>query len=125
MLASLFMITGALAIVMPAQAQFDADNPAAALETAVEETSLATGDADTQVFTIIGRIINIVLGLLGIIFFVYVVWAGFIWMTAGGEAGKIEKAQKMLVQGTIGLVIMLAAYAISNFAVSNLLTATQ
>ncbi len=124
-LASLLMITGAVAITMPVDAQFDPNNPAAALDTAVGETSLTTGDADTQVFQIIGDIINIVLGLLGIIFFIYVVWAGFIWMTAGGEAGKIEKAQKMLVQGTIGLVIMLAAYAISNFAVSNLLDATK
>jgi hypothetical protein len=125
MLASVFMITGALAMTIPAQAQFAPGNPSAALDKSVGETGLVTGDADTQLFQIIGDIINIVLGLLGIIFFIYVVWAGFIWMTAGGEAGKIEKAQKMLVQGTIGLVIMLAAYAISNFAVSNLLDATK
>lgn len=123
--ASFMMIFGAVALMTPAYAAFQAGNPTGALTEAVDNTSLAVGTSDTQVFNIIGRIINIVLGLLGIVFFIYVVWAGFIWMTAGGDATKVTKATQMLIQGTIGLVIIWAAYAISNFAVSQLLTATQ
>ena len=33
-------------------------------------------------------------------------------MTATGDATKVTKATQMLIQGTIGLVIILAAYAI-------------
>lgn len=123
--ASLMLVVGALALTVPAYAVFEAGNPTGALDEAIDDTEFDTGDADTQVFNIIGRIINIVLGLLGIVFFIYVVWAGFIWMTATGDATKVTKATQMLIQGTIGLVIILAAYAISNFAVSQLLSTTQ
>ncbi|OGL70502.1 hypothetical protein A3B32_02225 [Candidatus Uhrbacteria bacterium RIFCSPLOWO2_01_FULL_53_9] len=124
-LASLLMIGGALSLTLPVQAQFSPGDPTGALEETVDDTSLTGGDEDSQIFNIIGRIINIVLGLLGIVFFIYVVWAGFIWMTASGDTTKVKKATDMLTQGTIGLVIILAAYAISNFAVAQLLTATQ
>lgn len=124
--ACVMMIFGAVALTAPAFAQFEAGDPSGALDSAIGggNTAYATGDADTQVFNIIGRIINILLGLLGIVFFIYVLWAGFIWMTAQGEPTKVKKATDMLIQGTIGLLIILAAYAISNFAVSQLLTAT-
>lgn len=123
--ALLMMVFGAIALTVPAYAQFEAGSPTGALDAAVDDTSLAPGDADSQIFNIIGRLINIALGLLGIVFFIYIVWAGFIWMTAGGDETKTKKATQMITQGTIGLVIILAAYAISSFAVSQLLTATQ
>lgn len=123
--ASLMMVFGAIALTVPVYAAFTPGAPTGALEEAVNDTTLAGGNANSQIFNIIGRLINIALGLLGIVFFIYVVWAGFIWMTAGGDETKVKKATQMLIQGTIGLVIILAAYAISNFAVSQLLTATQ
>lgn len=124
--ASLMMIFGVAALGTPTYAAFTSGDPSTTLDAAIGSgnTAYATGDADTQVFNIIGRIINILLGLLGIVFFIYVLWAGFIWMTAQGEPTKVKKATDMLIQGTIGLLIILAAYAISNFAVSQLLTAT-
>lgn len=123
--ASLMVVFGAVALTAPTYAAFTPGAPTGALSEAVDNTSLVGGTADTQLFNIIGRIINILLGLLGIVFFIYVLWAGFIWMTAGGDPTKVKKATDMLIQGTIGLVIILAAYAISNFAVNQLLTATQ
>lgn len=124
--ASLMMVFGAIALTAPVYAAFTPGNPSTTLDTAIGSgnTAYTTGDADTQVFNIIGRIINILLGLLGIVFFVYVLWAGYIWMTAGGDTTKVTKATQMLTQGAIGVIIILAAYAISNFAISQLLTAT-
>ena len=106
-------------------AAFTPGSPSSALsDTATAASGLATGDADTQIFTIIGNIVDILLGLLGIIFFLLTVWAGYIWMTAQGDPAKVTKAQKLLTEGAIGLVIIFAAYAISNFALNQLLTAT-
>lgn len=122
---ALLMLGATVAMSAPAWAAFTPGSPSSALsDTAAAASGLATGDADTQIFTIIGNIVDILLGLLGIIFFLLTVWAGYIWMTAQGEPGKVEKAQKMLTQGAIGLVIIFAAYAISNFALNQLLTAT-
>ena len=69
----------------------------------------------------IGLIINIVLGLLGVIFLVLTVYAGFLWMTAREDKTAVENAQKILKNAVIGLIITLAAYAISNFVVTALI----
>lgn len=74
--------------------------------------------------TVVSRIVSSALGLLGIIFLVYVIYAGYLWMTAGGEEKKIEEAQAHIKNGTIGLAIILVAYSISLMVTSYLVTAT-
>jgi hypothetical protein len=69
---------------------------------------------------IAARIIRIVLGVIGTIFLVLTVYAGFLWMTAAGNDEQISKAKKLLYDGAIGLAVMLAAYSIT-ILVSNFL----
>lgn len=73
----------------------------------------------------IGRIIKIVLGILGVILVVIVVYAGFLWMTAGGEADQVKKAKDWMTNAVVGLIIILSAYAITDFVITKLITATQ
>jgi len=63
-------------------------------------------------------IIKTALGLLGTIFIVLIIYAGFLWMTAGGEEEKTKKATTLITQAVIGLAIVLSAYAITVFAVN-------
>lgn len=70
------------------------------------------------------RIINVSLGILGTLFLAYVVYAGFQWMTAGGEEEKIKQAQAHIRNGIIGLVIILAAWSISTFVIVRLIRTT-
>ena len=63
----------------------------------------------------IARTIRIILGFLGIIAVVIVIWSGLRWMTAGGNEDKITKAKGILIAGLIGLFIILSAYAIATF----------
>lgn len=69
----------------------------------------------TDLVTIIGRIINVALGFLGIILLVLMLYAGFVWMTAAGDAEKIAKAKKIITNALIGLVIIASAWAITSF----------
>lgn len=71
------------------------------------------------------RIINFVLGLLGIIAVVLIIYAGFMWMTSAGNEDRIETAQQILWGAIIGLVIIFASYAITRFVVTNLYEATS
>ncbi|MBI4434654.1 hypothetical protein HY635_02455 [Candidatus Uhrbacteria bacterium] len=71
----------------------------------------------------IGTLIKGAISLAGVIFFGYIVWAGYLWMTAHGEEEKITQAKKMISGGVIGLVITLAAYAITVFVASRLIGA--
>ena len=70
---------------------------------------------DTSLSATIGRIIKYVLGLVGTIFLVLTVYAGILWMTAGGNEEKVTKAMDIFKTAIIGLVIVLAAYSITYF----------
>jgi len=69
--------------------------------------------------------INAFFGLLGIIFIVLILLAGYHWMTAQGDESKVTKAKDSLRSAIIGLVIVFAAYAITYFVFANLDTAMQ
>ena len=82
-----------------------------------------TASADLP--TIIGRVINVVLGFLGIILLFYVLFAGFKWMTAGGNDKQTGEAKDMIKNAVIGMVIIVAGFAISNFVITQLTTLAQ
>ena len=84
----------------------------------------ATGLGTQDVRQTIGKIINVALSLLGVIVLVIIIYGGFLWMTAGGNDEKVGEAKKWIFGGIIGLVIILSAYAIATFVISNLVTAT-
>lgn len=68
----------------------------------------------------INSIIQVLLGFLGILAVIIILWGGFIWMTAAGDETKVDKAKKLIVSGIIGIVIILAAYAIASFVIINI-----
>jgi len=47
-----------------------------------------------------------------------------LWMSAGGNEDQVKKAKQWLKNAVIGLALILAAYAIADFAVSYLFAAT-
>jgi nitrogen fixation-related uncharacterized protein len=77
------------------------------------------GDRNLQ--GIIVLVINSILGLLGVIFLVLIIYAGFLWMTAGGNDDQVGKAKGLLINAIIGVIIIVAAYAISYFVLSAIL----
>ena len=81
-------------------------------------------DASKTLPEIIGNLISVFLGVLGIIFVILTVYAGYLYMTAAGDKDKVGKAKTMLAQAIIGLIIIVAAYAISSFVVDAIATAT-
>lgn len=72
-------------------------------------------------------VINIVkwaLGLLGLVAVIIIIYGGFLWMTAHGDATQIEKAKRVLKQAVIGLVIILLSWAIVQFVVGSIIGGT-
>lgn len=82
------------------------------------------GYKDTDLYTIIGTVISAALAILGVIFLVLIVYAGYIWMIARGDEAKVEKSKNTIINSTIGLVIVLSAYAITNYILTAVLKAT-
>jgi len=83
---------------------------------------IGTGKQDLQ--TTVGSIIKVALSFLGVIAIVIVLIGGFKYMTAGGSDEKTGDAKKYIISGIIGIAIILSAYAITQFVLSSLLTAT-
>ncbi len=82
-------------------------------------TSFA-GFSSQDLKTTIQNIIRLILGFLGIITILIILAGGFKWMTSFGEEGKIEEAKKLISAGVVGLVVVLASYAISSFVINSL-----
>ncbi len=87
-----------------------------------EDAGLAGSGLDA--YSTITSIIRWIMGFLGIIAVIIILIAGFKWMTAGGSEDKIGAAKKMLIAGLIGLVIVILAYAIANFVITQLVNVT-
>lgn len=71
--------------------------------------------------TIVGNVIKAILGLLGVLFLGLVVYGGVIWMTARGNDKRVEEAKNIMINGVIGLVIILSAYAVTTYVISALI----
>ncbi len=85
----------------------------------------SSGLSNTDVRVTIARIIRVAMGLLGIVAVVIILIGGFTWMTAGGSPEKVEAAKGWIFAGIIGLAIILSAYAIASFVISQLYEATK
>ncbi len=87
------------------------------LEATAEQTGHTLGDDNVE--NIIATVIKTFLGLLGIIFLVLTIYAGYNYMMARGNEQEVEKAKSTLQHVIIGLIIVLSAYAITIFITSN------
>lgn len=73
------------------------------------------GDTPGQ---IIGKFIQIFLSFLGVIFLFLMIYGGYIWMIARGNEQEVNKAQNIIRNAIIGLVVVLAAYAVTLYVSS-------
>lgn len=81
-------------------------------------------DENVGLPTLVGQIINIFLSIMGVLFVILMVYGGYTWMTSYGAEAKVTKAKNLIVDAVIGLIIVMAAYAISSFIVGRLVQTT-
>ena len=94
--------------------------------TEIADADLALGgDAEgSSLIKTATQIINVALGLLGIVAVVIILIGGFKWMTAGGNDEGVTEARKLIFSGIIGIAIILSAWAIARFVLVQLGEAT-
>ncbi|MFH1667752.1 MAG: hypothetical protein ABH884_01875, partial [Candidatus Komeilibacteria bacterium] len=69
------------------------------------------------------NIIRMVLGFIGLIFIVLIIWSGIQWLTSNGSPDRITKAKNRIIHSVIGLVILIAAFGISEFVLDAIINA--
>lgn len=73
---------------------------------------------DYGVGDIANSIVNILFFAAGIAAVIYLIWSGFLYITAAGNEKNAEQGQKGITWSIIGIIIITAAYIIVR-AVSN------
>src|SRR5690348_6787394 len=102
-----------LSFVLPVFAQTSQEN----LDVIGTQAGIGGG---ADLFTIIGRVINVALGFVGIVLLGLLLYAGWLWMTSEGDAKKIDSAKTMIRNAIIGLLIIVSSFAIVNFILAQL-----
>ena len=119
------MILPAMSFVMVSSVKADADlwgeNEDVGIDAISEEIGLS--EADPRIIS--ARIINVMLGFLGIIAVVIILLGGFRWMTAGGSEDGVAEARGLMVSGVVGLVIILSSWGLAKYIVSTLYEVTR
>ncbi|EKD47515.1 MAG: hypothetical protein ACD_66C00025G0001 [uncultured bacterium] len=108
------LVVGALSIPMLAAPAY------AAVDEYLGDIQEGSGLTDGSLEDTLGSLIGIFLSILGIVLLLLVIYAGFLWMTAQGDAEQTKKARDIMINAVIGLIITLAAYAISDFVITKL-----
>jgi len=89
-----------------------------------QEVGAAAGyDSNTNAssaLVLVQTVINIFLSIIGVLLLAYILYAGYNWMTAQGEEEKVSKAKDTIKRAIIGVIIIVAAYAISVFVMSRI-----
>lgn len=72
---------------------------------------------NTDIRLAIIRVVQFLLGFLGLLAVLIILYGGYLWMTAAGNVQRVEQAKLVLRNGLIGLVIILSAYALVAFVI--------
>lgn len=83
-------------------------------ETEYGEVTTSAGMTESSIGEILVNIMNWLMAILGIGAIISFVIAGILYLVAGGDEGKTDKAKMMMVYAIIALVVALVGYVIVN-----------
>lgn len=89
-------------------------------DTAKEALSNADFSQISSPDMIAANIIKTALSYVGVVFLLVVIFSGFLWMTAAGNEERVTKAKKMITGGVIGMILIFAAYAVTDFVFTSI-----
>lgn len=115
--AALALLVTVVPTVALAQGSF-ADKVRQGVNSAGEPAGFQPGGPSVE--QIIGNVISVLLTFVGVVLLLIMLYAGFQWMTAGGDSKKVIDARGRIINAVIGLVIVAASYAITTFVIDQL-----
>lgn len=112
-----FCITLALSLslFMPVVSAQLLTNTESGLAPMTETVRSKANFSEISIQAIIASVIKIVLGFLGVVFIILIIIAGFKWMMAQGNEQQVTESLSTIRTAIIGLIIVLASYAITYF----------
>jgi hypothetical protein len=87
------------------------------------ESEICRDQDDQKLFganSIWGRVINMMIFLIGAVSVVMIIVGGLRYVLSGGDSSAINGAKNTILYSIVGLAVAIMAYAIVNFVASNL-----
>ena len=94
------------------------------LESSATQAGLAETSGEAGLTNIITSVIGGLLYFAATILLVFIIWGGYMWMTAGGNEQQVEKGQKYIKNAVIGYIIIAASYLIVQLVSTELIGQT-
>lgn len=101
---------------VPLLAQLQNDN--------FEALGANSGLATESLPIVIARIIRAVLAVLGVLLVCLIVYAGYLYMVAGGDPAKTKKAKTIITNAIIGIILIFSSYSLASYVLNRLLAAS-
>ena len=76
--------------------------------------------SDTPFLALLSSIINWILGLVGTIAVLMLIWGGFSYLTSAGNSEVTKKAKQTITYSIIGIIIIALSYTLVNFITGTL-----
>ena len=90
-------------------------------DTAEQSGIIVDNKQPPTLYQTIGKFINLFLAFLGVVFLIIIIYAGFVWMMAKGNQEEVNRAIDWMKNAFIGIIIVLAAYLLTNYVVFRIL----
>ncbi len=95
------------------------------LRTSVDAVAgTGAGLARPELSTLVGNLISGALSILGVVLLILLVYGGYTWMMAQGNEEEVTKAKTIIRDAIIGLIVIMAAGAITYFVTHRIELAT-
>jgi len=92
----------------------------------IDTTAQSAGvKSDATLIDLLAMLVQVLLGMLGLVFMILIIYGGVQWMTAAGNEEKVLKAKKLLINSVIGFIIIILSYAIAFFVLMAMQNANQ
>jgi hypothetical protein len=65
----------------------------------------------------IGQYISAVLSIIGMVFMVIILYGGLVWMTAGGDSGRVKKGRDLILFAALGLIMIGLSYVVVEYII--------
>jgi hypothetical protein len=108
-------IIGSLSLAVPQSSVGAIDVFQDACSGDASSTALCKDRDKDQVQTFAKKLVNAMLYVLGAVAVIVIIFAGVFYVVSMGDATAISKAKNTLLYAVVGLIVAIAAYAITNF----------
>ena len=88
----------------------DATNPDTSSSAVPLDNPLGQGKTDIP--TLLGNVINAIMGVIGSLALVMFIYGGIIWMLSAGNQEQVTKGKNILIWAAVGLFIIFSSYAL-------------